>query len=520
MSTSSPSSSRPNVLFICCDDLNDAVARMGGHPQAQTPHIDRLMRRGLRFTNAQANVPICGPSRASFLSGIGPWTSGYYGYNSGRDPWWNNPELGKTRTFMEHFAEAGYKVFGTGKIFHNGQEKNEVWKDGHGYDVDWGPWSWDGQKPGAGWKACVSHHTLPLDWNAEMLFARLGDVPDIPPNPETGAPGYKGWRHGDNTPFRYQGENDRDLMHDERNAQWAADILGRGMEDPFCLCVGIGSPHSPLIAPDPFFDKFPLETLELAETLPGDIEDCARIIRDGHTCSGAWGFQKYKLIMDTGGEELLRRWTQAYLACIAYADDCIGTILDALWQGPHAENTLVVLVSDNGYHMGEKEWLFKNSCWEESTRVPFVCAGPGVAQQRECDRPVSLVDLYPTFVRQCGLDPDPHRECGGKPLDGDDLTPLLQNPEGEWKGKGVAISVVGGDYPVDAGEPGDAANQHWSVRSKTYRYIRYSNGEEELYHHGEDPMEWTNVALNPTHAGAKATLRGELEKLLGPFAES
>ncbi|MFP4156497.1 MAG: sulfatase [Opitutales bacterium] len=507
-------SSRPNLLFICCDDLNDAVARMGGHPQAQTPNIDRLMQRGLRFTNGQTNVPICGPSRASFLSGLGPWTSGYYGYNFGRDPWWNNPELGKTRTFMESFSEAGYKVFGTGKIFHNGQEKNEVWKDGHGHDVDWGPWSWDGQKEGSGWNACASHHSLPADWNAELLFARLGDLPDIPPNPETGAPGYKGWRHADNRPFHYRDENDRDLMHDEQNAQWAADLLGRSMEDPFCLCVGIGRPHSPLIAPDKYFDQFPLDSLELAEVLPGDVEDCAEIIRQGHTCSGRWGFQKYETIMEAGGEAMLRRWTQAYLACVAYADDCIGTVLNALESGPHAENTLVVLVSDNGYHMGEKEWLFKNSCWEESTRIPFVCAGPGVAEGAECDQPVSLVDLFPTFVERFGLNPNPHQALGGRPLDGTSLCQLLEDPQAEWSGPEVAVSVVGGDYPIDAGQPGDPANQHWSVRSKTHRYILYSNGEEELYDHEKDPMEWRNVAGESRYAAIKAYLRGQLEAQL------
>ena len=506
---------RPNVLFVVCDDLNDAVSGMGGHPQARTPNIDRLMGRGMQFTNAQVNVPICGPSRASFLSGLGPWTSGYYGYNFTRDPWYNNPILGRSKTFMEAFADGGYAVFGTGKIFHNHQEKQEVWTDGHGHMVDWGPWSWDGQKPGQGWSACVSHQTLPPRWDAEMLFARLGDVPDIPPNPETGAPGYRGWRHGDNRPFRYVSENDRDPMHDECNAQWAADMLARSHDRPFCLCVGIGRPHSPLIAPDRFFDMFPLEDIQLATALPDDVTDCAQIMRDGHTSTGPWGFQKYRRILDAGGEQMLRRWTQAYLACVAYADDCIGQVLDALTASEHADNTLVVLTSDNGYHMGEKDYLFKNSCWEEVCRVPFVWAGPGVAAGATCEAPVSLVDCFPTFVDRCGLDPDPHRDGSGKPLDGHSLAPLLADPAGSWDGPEVALSAIGSDTPLDAGQPGAVADQHWSVRSRRYRYLLYSNGEEELYDHQEDPYEWHNRAADEDLATVKADLRASLHRLTG-----
>jgi len=215
-------STRPNILFIFCDDLNDAIAGTGGHPQAQTPHLDRLMRRGVRFSNAATNAPICGPSRASFVSGIAPWTSGYHGYNFLRDPWWNNPVLGKSLTMMEHFGRHGYKVFGTGKIFHNYQEKNEVWKDGLGHIVDWGPWTWDGQKEGRGWQACAGHQSLPPHWGPKMMFASLADIPEIPADPETGAPGHRGWRNGDNTPFRYVSEDDRDLMNDELNARYAA----------------------------------------------------------------------------------------------------------------------------------------------------------------------------------------------------------------------------------------------------------------------------------------------------------
>jgi len=501
-------SDRPNILFIICDDLNDAVAGMGGHPQARTPNIERLMRRGVRFTHAQTNVPICGPSRASFLTGVAPWTSGFCGYTMGRTPWFDNPLLKDCRTFMEHFGDHGYAVYGTGKVFHNGEEKNEVWRDGHGYDVDWGPWTWDGRKPGRGWGACCYHPSCPKDWGPEMLFAPLSDVPDIPPDLQSGAPGYRGWRYGDNTPFRYVSEEDRDPMPDELNARWAADILQAEHDRPFMLCVGIGRPHTPLVAPKDYFDLFPLETLELAEAREGDLDDCAQIIREGGLSDRGWGLLKYQRVIDAGGEHMLKRWTQAYLACVAFADAQIGVILDALDAGGAADNTLVVLTSDNGYHMGQKQWLFKYSPWEEANRVPLVYAGPGVATDRDCDVPVSLLDLYPTFVACCGLPDEPNARSNGQRLEGHSLAPLLADPaRGDWTGPPAAISLVSGKPAQDRNHTFRIEDEHLSVRTRTHRYILYCNGEEELYDHREDPCEWHNVAGRPEQAQARAALR-------------
>lgn len=507
---------RPNIVFIICDDLNDAVCGMGGHPQAKTPHIDRLMRRGVRFTNAACNVPICGPSRASLLSGIGPWSSGYYGYNFCNDAWWNNALLNGSLTFMEHFARHGYKIYGTGKVFHNYHEKNEVWKDGMGHIVDWGPWSWDGQRPGNGWQSCAGHHTLPRDWGAEMMFASLDDLPDIPPDPATGAPGYRGWRHDNGRPFRYVSPEDRDLMNDELNAQFAARVISQQHEAPFMLCVGIGRPHAPLIAPQKFFDMFPLESIELAPILEGDLADCGQAFQRGRVSTSRWGFEKYRKVLEAGGEHMLRRWTQAYLACVAFADEQIGKILSALEASPYADNTYVVLTSDNGYHMGEKEYLFKNSCWEESARVPLVFAGPRVKRGAECDTPVSLVDLFPTFNDLCGLPMDVNMQGTGKALDGHVLTPLLEHPErGEWDGPPGAITAVASDTPLKSGTPGAVCDQHWSVRTKKFRYILYNSGEEELYDHERDPQEWTNLANDAAYDAIKAEHRKILREVTG-----
>jgi arylsulfatase A-like enzyme len=325
---------KPNLLFICCDDLNDAIAGLGGHPQAITPNLDKLCSKGVRFTNAQVNVPLCGPSRASFLSGLAPWTSKYFGYNMSYDPWWDYKILNDQPTFMEHAAQNGYGIYGTGKIFHNGQEKQSVWNRGHGHKVDWGPWSWDGKKEGNSWQACAGHQDLPHHPTPDSYFSSLDRVPDIPANNEAGIPGYCGWRNGDNTPFKYNNRNDRDLMNDELNANWASDILKKDHKnEPFMLCLGIGRPHTPLIAPQEFFDLYPIDQVKLSpQILENDINDCAKIMQEGDTTTTNWGFKKFKLLYEHGGEEMIRRWTQAYLACVTYADACIGKVLETLWD--------------------------------------------------------------------------------------------------------------------------------------------------------------------------------------------
>jgi arylsulfatase A-like enzyme len=501
---------KPNLLFICCDDLNDAIAGLGGHPQAHTPNLDRLCQRGVRFTNGQVNVPICGPSRASFLSGLAPWTTGYYGYNFGHDPWWNNALLGAQPTFMEHAGANGYGVYGTGKIFHNGQEKQSVWNREHGHMVDWGPWTWDGKTGKNAWAGSAGHQDMPFHSNnPDTMIASLDRVPEFPADPKTGAHGHRGWRNWDGSPFRYASRDDRDPMNDELNGEWAAEVLSRPHEDePFMLCLGIGRPHSPLIAPQEYFDMFPLDEIELSpQILAGDVDDCAQIMRDGDTTTTSWGFKKFKLFYDNGGEESLRKWTQAYLACIAFADACIGKALDALWSGPHADNTYVVFTSDNGYHMGEKDFLFKNSLWERSARVPLLVAGPGCAQGAECDQPVSLLDLYPSINEWLGL-PD---DVGAHELEGHSLADLARNPvSGNWDGPPMAVTAIGCSTPVDAGEPAPAEEQHFSVRSRTHRYLRYANGEEELYDHRDDRYEWRNIAADAGASAIKEEMQAQL----------
>jgi len=506
---------RPNVLFIICDDLNDSVAGMGGHPQAKTPNIDRLMRRGVRFTNAHSNAPLCGPSRASLWSGLYPSTTGFY---KNWPHFRKNPILKDARTMQEHFMATGYDVYGTGKVLHHKDWK--IWKredgfNGFGIRPSHGPWAWDGSKGPDFYYGInpTGHPSMPRAYRegSKYLyrsFGPLSDVPDVPPDPAKGAPGYKGWMlYG--KPFRYVGEDDRDLMPDELSAQWAVEKLEEKRDRPFFMVVGFMRPHTPMYAPRKYFDMFPYEDIKLPPYLEGDLDDCAEILK------ASYGKQFFDRLMTHGGVKLWRLWIQAYLACVALVDDQLGKILDALEKGPYADNTIVIFTSDHGYHMGEKDNLFKLTVWEESTRVPLVVSAPGITRPgTECDKPISLIDMYPTLIDLCGLSSNPNAKTNNAALDGCSIQPFLKNPEkGTWDGPEVALSVIY-DYNAETGEK-TSTGQNFTVRSRHWRYTLCLNGEEELYDHRKDPNEWTNLAKDPKYADIKKELWKQLLELAG-----
>jgi arylsulfatase A-like enzyme len=511
---------KPNIIFIICDDLNDAITGFGGHPQAKTPNLDRLAKRGVRFTNAQVNSPVCGPSRASLIAGLYPHTTGYFGFNFHNAHWRFNPTLKHSVTFLEYFRKNGYKVMGTGKIHHNNQEEWHVW-DAFGVRPSWGPWPWDGTPDTA------YHHGQPNPWhNATVhpdfaehygigdIFCPLSNIPNVLPDPEKGIPGYNGWRLF-HQPFRYVNEEDRDLMPDEINALWASKKLGELHERPFMMCVGMNRPHEPMTAPQKYFDMFPLDEVELAPIKEDDLDDCAKAVTRAPAQVRLYGHRRYRHYLKTGGVEMLRRWTQAYLANVAFVDAQIGKILDTLDKSPYAENTYVFFTSDNGYHMGEKLYIFKNSLWEESCRVPFIVAGPGVRQGAECDHPISLVDLYPTFMDLCNMRGAPNRYTNQQPLDGFSIKPFLKDPvNGRWDGPDAAVTAVFCMDRLAVDEPGKVERQHYSLRTRQYRYVYCNTGEEELYNHAEDPFEWYNLAFDTDYDEIRAQLNEQLMRML------
>lgn len=501
---------KPNIIFIVADDLNDAVTPYGGHPQVVTPNISKMAEVGIMFVNAYANSPICGPSRASFLSGLHAKTTGYFGYNFVEDHWNNNPILSNSPTFVEYFREKGYKTLGTGKIQHNHQEDWTIW-DEFGIPPDWGPWPWDGTKKGimefgtpSEWRNSVVHPSMPDNFSIDDQFGSLEDVPYVKANFTSGINGYNGWRLNFKS-FKYNNKKDRDLMPDELNAQWAMEKLKEEHKKPFLMCIGINRPHSPMFAPDEFFDLYGMDTLQLATIKEGDREDCAQsLFMDSST--GIYGTEKYKKVITAGGIPLLKKWTQTYLANVSFVDAQIGKIVEALNDSDYKNNTYIVLTSDHGYHMGEKNLLFKNTLWDKAAKVPFIVLGPDVIAGKKVDHPISLIDLFPTFLDLCGLPKDSLQ------LDGYSLKSFITKMNDQkWEGKDYALIALASNDSLGKGVPGKKERQHYSIVTERYKYIRANNGEEELYDHYSDPFEWDNIISEKSADSIKLQMRKKLD---------
>jgi len=489
---------RPNVLLIICDDLNDWVLHPPGHPKAKTPNLDRLRARSTSFLNAHVVVPVCGPSRKCLFSGLYPQTLDNYDFAA-----WNSVRALKGCVPLPlHFRNNGYSTYGTGKLLHEGAGGD--FHTAYGIGPDYGPWPWRGKgRPmntphPAQFEIWQKH--LPVNMHRDLNYGPLSNVPNW--KAAAGTPGANGWYCESGKPFNYVDAKDRDLTPDEISAAWAVDILKKKHVRPFYLGVGFIRPHTPLYAPKKYFDMFPLEEIELPPYMRDDLGDCASVLRN----RWQWGYLKYDALIRAGGEKAWKEWVQAYLACMAFADDQVGEVLEALEASPYRENTIVILTGDNGYHVGEKDCIQKWHLWDESTRVPLfihVPGSPGNGQTSE--HPVSLIDMYPTLVDLCGLPRDPNQGGSNTPLDGHSLHPLLEDPKRkEWGGPAVAFMGI----------RDGKANPHFSVRSHRYRYTLCGNGEEELYDHEDDPHEWTNLAGKPEFEEIKKQLRKQLEACL------
>jgi arylsulfatase A-like enzyme len=463
--------SRPNVLFIAIDDLNDWVGPLGGHPQVKTPNMDRLARRGVVFTSAHCAAPLCNPSRAAVFSGRHPFESGVLS-NDERNIRKDRPDL---VLIPQHFKQAGYRTFGTGKLLHH--------KGAGMFDEEFFPeqrWSPFGAR-----QADYTDAELPgkATANPRHVTELKGRTVVLPLNrmPSDRAPGSKDGESFDWGPL----EVDDADMGDGQIASWSAERLGRAHEQPFFIGTGFYRPHIPLFAPRRYFDLYAGLDIQLPHVKDDDLNDLSTTGRQWALDAVTAG--AHTTVVKHG------QWpaaVQAYLACVSFVDAQIGSMLDSLDAGPNADNTLIVLWSDHGWHLGEKQHWGKWTGWQRSTRVPLIVVPPRktapVAYQpgTTCNQPVSLLDLYPTLIAICGLPP---REG----LSGRSLVPALKDP------------LQPGDRSVIT--TFDAGN--YSVTGSRWHYIRYADGNEELYDSQTDPNEWTNLAARPEHAGQLAGMR-------------
>ena len=436
-----------NVLLITIDDLNDWVGYLGGNAQSITPNIDKLASQSLIFNNAQCPSSLCNPSRASFLTGYLPATSKLY---SNGLSFRSNPVTQNAVTLPEYFKQKGYHTMNVGKVFH----------DTTGYLSD--PQSWDViGLPGGSWDSVpalpgFTPNGIPVNQVQELFW----------------------WAAQPDSAFVKSA--------DYKCAQWAVTQLNSSQSKPFFLGCGFDSPHLEWNVPQLFLNKFPLNSIVLPLIDTNDLADIG---------GGMQPTSEYYATRDYG---LQKEAVRAYLGAIAYMDSCVGIVLAALNTSAYANNTIVVLLGDNGYHMGEKLRYLKFTLWEESARVPLLIKVPGaLSAGARVNTPVSLNDIYPTLTQLCNLPPNTN-------VEGEDLTPFFANPQLVSKRVALTTIKIGKDKILSGS----------SIRSKDWRYILHLNNEQELYNHNNDSMEFVNLASDVLYDSIRLSMAAELDKLL------
>ncbi|HEY2573253.1 MAG TPA: sulfatase [Verrucomicrobiaceae bacterium] len=427
----------PNILMIAIDDQNDWIGCLGGHPQAKTPHLDAIAARGTLFTNAHCQAPLCNPSRSSIMTGLRPGSTGVYGLVPGiRDV----AALKDYVTLPLALHAAGYFTFSCGKVYHDGsfRPKDRV--------LEFDEWvqTAPGKKPPTPLVPIFAHPAM--DWG---------------PWPE----------------------------RDEDTADWKiadaaiAKLKALPAGKPFFIACGFRLPHVPCYAPQKWFDLYPDETLIMPPVKEDDRDDLPKFADFLH-----WKLPEPRL-KTLRDHNQWRPLVRAYLASTSLMDSQVGRVMEALKQSGTMDNTIVIVWSDHGWHLGEKLMTGKNTLWERSTRVPFIWAGPGVSANAKCGRPAELLDIFPTLVEMLGL-------TKRNDLEGHSLVPQLKDAQAPREFPAITTHNQ---------------NNH-GIRTEKWRYIRYADGSEELYDEVADPNEWTNLASRPQYAAVKKEMAQWLPK--------
>lgn len=443
---------KPNVLFIAIDDMNDWTTLFDKNNPIKTPNLERLARRGVFFRRAYCAAPACNPSRAAIMTGLRPTTSGIY-HNG--DPF--RDILPDAVTIPRYFEQNGYVTKGAGKIFHHGGSPR-------------------GDDP-AGKSFREFLKLLPTRAPKSNYNGYTPEMPGV------GGLAKTAWDWGEHT----------QKMIDIDTVEWIENIMDQMQDSPMFIAAGIFKPHLPFYAPPDIFKRYPIDETTIPPMPENDLDDVSKVAKTmAHREFFIYSNVTRQL---PGSPGSIRRMVQCYQASADFADKMVGRLIDKLDATGKADNTIIVLWADHGYHLGDKESCVKFTLWEKANHVPLIIVAPGVSKPgARCDRPVGLIDIYPTLVELAGL---PKK----KGLDGKSLVPLLKEPGTAWDHP--AIMTMG--------------RGNHAVRTERWRYIRYNEGSEELYDHQKDPWEWTNLASNPEYSKIIAALSKHLPKKEAPL---
>ncbi len=429
-----------NVLFLISDDLKASVLGIYGDPICETPNIDRLAQEGMVFDRTYCQGTSCAPSRRSFM---------------------HSRYEGETEINMgKHFIDNGYFSARVGKIYHM-KVPGDIIAGTDGLDIE-STWLESYNSPG------LEAHTVG-DYACLNLNIFTSDL---------------GGRYSTAMPHRWfvtvSYEGDGSDQPDYKTASQTIDLIRQHKNEPFYLAAGFVRPHYPMVAPQRYFDKYPIEDIELPYVPEDDHDDIPPM-----------GFPNVVSTKDPIGKypDNQKRMWAGYYATVTYMDEQVGRIVDELEAQGLREETVIVFTSDHGYHLGEHHFWQKSNLHEEALRVPLIISAPGFRGGRSASM-VELMDIFPTVAELTGLSiPDS--------VQGESLVPILNDPN--QRVREAALSIDGSGY---------------ALRTERWAYIRYNDDTEELYDMVSDPGQITNLAINPEKKAELRTWRNKLDTRL------
>ena len=431
-----------NVLFISVDDMNCDLGAYGD-PLVKTPNLDRLCKMGVRFDAAYCQQPLCGPSRASLMTGLRPDTLDMHTLKHELRE--KNPDV---ITLGQLFRKHGYFSARSGKIYHYGNP-SMIGTDGND-----DPQTWD-----------MRDNPIGIDRSQQERIIRYGAGQEK--NKNLGIS--MAWWDPESEDVEHT-----DGMVASRVIEW----IQEKKDQPFFLAAGFFNPHCPYVAPKSYFDLYPMDQIQIQdlESAKQDLLDVPEMAIQRDTRNWPYYFKDISI-------DEARKCKQAYYATISFVDAQVGRLLDTLKNNDLIEKTIIVFWSDHGYFLGEKGLWYKRKAFERSAKMPLIIAAPGLTRGGVSKKPVELLDLYPTLADLCGLD-------APKTLEGSSLRPLLQNPDTSSWNKPAVTQIW-------------HSKKAWgySIRTERYRYTEWLEGRagRELYDHQNDPSEVHNLAMTDDH---------------------